>query len=48
MGLPSCWDKNGNVIQWKTYEDMLIKARDDITKFQDMDGVLKVKPLCAS
>jgi hypothetical protein len=25
----------------EAYEDMLIKERDDITKFQDMDGVLK-------
>ena len=41
MGLPSCWDKNRIFIQQRAYEDMLIKARDDITKFQLMDGVLK-------
>ena len=40
MALPSCWDKNRNFIQHEAYEDMLIKARDDITKFQVMDSVL--------
>jgi len=41
IGLPSCQDKNGNFIQKEVYKDMLIKGRDDITKFKDMDGVLK-------
>jgi len=41
MGLPSCWDKNGKFIHQEAYKDILIKERDDITKFQYMDGVLK-------
>jgi hypothetical protein len=45
MGLPPCWDKNGNFIQYKSYKDMLIKARDDITQFQYMDGVLKCQTI---
>jgi hypothetical protein len=33
--------QNGNFIQQEAYKYMLIKARDDITKSQDMDEVLK-------
>ena len=45
MGLPSCWDKNGNFVQWEAYKDMIIKERGDIPKFQDMNGVLKVQTI---
>jgi hypothetical protein len=45
MALPSCWDKNRNCIRHEAYEDMLIKSRDDITKSEDMDGVLKVQTI---
>jgi len=41
MALPSCWDKNRNFIQQEASEEILIKEMNDITKFQDMDGVLK-------
>jgi len=45
MGLPSCWDKNGNCIRQEAYKYMLIKSRGDITKYQDMDGVLKFQTI---
>lgn len=42
-GLPPCQDRNGNSIYQYTYKVRLVQARSDITKFQDMEGTLKVQ-----
>ena len=43
LGLSSCWDKNGHLIPHERYKEMLILGKNNTTKFQDLEGILKGK-----
>ena len=40
-GLPSCWDLQGNLLPWKTYETLLVKAKSKVDNTHEMTTVLK-------
>jgi hypothetical protein len=41
MGLPSAWDKNGNLLSYKNYKKRLFIAREKDDKFQNMTNTLR-------
>ena len=45
LGLPSCWDKNGNLIPQEAYEEMITMARNNATKLEDLEGTFKEKAI---
>ena len=40
-GLPSCWDQQGNMLPWETYETLLEEAKSNIGTSHDKTIVLK-------
>lgn len=41
VGLPSCWDLQGNLLPWKTYETLLVEAKRKVDNTHEKIAVLK-------
>lgn len=41
VGLPSCWDLQGNQLPWKTYETLLVEAKIKVDNTHEKTVVLK-------
>ena len=39
--LPSCWDLQGNLLPWKTYETLLVEAKSKVDNTHEKTTVLK-------
>ena len=40
-GLPSCWDLQGNLLPWKSYETLLVESKSKIDNTHEKIAVLK-------
>lgn len=41
VGLPSCWDLQGNLLPWKTYETFLVEAKRKVDNTHEKATILK-------
>lgn len=41
VGLPSCWDQQGNLLPWETYETLLAEAKRRINSTHETTKMLK-------
>ena len=41
VGLPSCWDQQGNFLPWESYETLLVEAKNMIDGTHENTIVLK-------